>query len=60
MFWVYQPLLPFGGAVAEALIVGGVLSMLTLTTLLGPLVLPAWSVTNCTVDETAAPSLLNN
>src|SRR6188474_1949997 len=54
----YQPL-PFGDRVAAAEMVGWVLSMLTVTTLLGSLTLPALSDTGCAVDETAAPSALS-
>ena len=56
---LYQPL-PFGDKVAAAEMVGWVLSMLTVTTLLESLTLPAWSDTVCAVDETAAPSVLSS
>ena len=45
--------------VAAALTVGALLSILTVTTLLGALLLPAWSVIVGAVEATVAPSLLN-
>ena len=51
---------PFGEVVAAAEMVGGVLSMLTVTTLLGSLTLPALSDTVCAVEETAVPSSLSD
>src|SRR5688572_6677761 len=55
---LYQPL-PFGDKVAAAEIVGWVLSMLTVTTLLGSLMFPALSDTARAVDKTATPSVLS-
>ena len=55
---LYQPL-ALGALVAAALIVGAVLSILTVTTLLGALLLPARSVMVCAVEATLLPSLLN-
>ena len=44
----------------RATMVGTVLSILTVTTLLAALLLPAWSVTVCAVELTALPSLFNS
>ena len=55
---VYQPLLPTVPLTTGAS-AGFVLSIATVTVLLGRLVLPALSVTDCAVEETAAPSVLS-
>ena len=56
---LYQPA-AFGLLVAVALIVGARVSILTLTILLGALVLPATSLTIWGIDETAVPLALNS
>lgn len=54
---LFQPAV--GTGFTAAMIVGAVLSILTVITLLGALTFPALSVTVCAVDETDAPSALN-
>ena len=55
---VAMPLSKTGFGFTTGFKVGAVLSILTVTTLLGALVLPAASVTVCAVEETAVPSAL--